>query len=180
MKDNNPDDIPADGEDSLSSERRLPPSSRDWNSRLGRDADEVAASTSHPAGTVSEFVTAQRVPVSPSAAVSGIGSDSELDAIVPRASRRALRAEGSVSAASLPPKPPYPYPMGFSDLLIAILLGVIAFFAIVSTYHGIGESWDESLYVKPAERAFAWMRGVVVSNDYSLLKSDWLKLEIRD
>lgn len=58
-----------------------------------------------------------------------------------------------------------------TEVFIAMLLAVVAFLAVAFTYKGIGHSWDEALYLKPSERAAAWMVGVFNSGDDSMMQS---------
>lgn len=60
----------------------------------------------------------------------------------------------------------------FTDFLIAAILAVLAFVSVAFTYNGFGHSWDEALYLKPAERAAAWMVGTINSGDDSMMSRD--------
>jgi len=66
----------------------------------------------------------------------------------------------------------YERPGRITDWLLALLLGVLAFAAVALTYRGIGHSWDEALYLKPAKSAAAWMMGVINSGDDSMLRKE--------
>ncbi|AXA34812.1 hypothetical protein BRCON_0035 [Candidatus Sumerlaea chitinivorans] len=55
------------------------------------------------------------------------------------------------------------------DFLAALILGVVAFFAVVTTYRGFGHSWDEALYLRPAAAAGTWVWDLL-RGDRSLLE----------
>jgi 4-amino-4-deoxy-L-arabinose transferase-like glycosyltransferase len=47
------------------------------------------------------------------------------------------------------------------DFLLALILGVGAMVSVALTYHGIGHSWDEALYLRPAASAGQWVMDLV-------------------
>ncbi|MBX7245693.1 MAG: hypothetical protein K1X53_09340 [Candidatus Sumerlaeaceae bacterium] len=57
------------------------------------------------------------------------------------------------------------------DILLAVVLGVMAFASVVLSYRGIGHSWDEALYLKPATSATDWLVGVIEGH-WELLAPD--------
>jgi hypothetical protein len=62
---------------------------------------------------------------------------------------------------------------GLVDWLLASLLTVAAFVAVVRSYAGYGHSWDEALYFKPAQAAAEWVARLALG-DFSLLSQPQL------
>jgi hypothetical protein len=54
--------------------------------------------------------------------------------------------------------------MGASDVLAAFVVAIVAFAAVTISYEGIGMSWDEAMYRKPARAAGQWLTGVAGGN----------------
>lgn len=51
------------------------------------------------------------------------------------------------------------------DYLLAALLGVLGFAVVISTYHGVGFTWDEAYYTRPAEQTRAWFAQALSAED---------------
>ncbi len=146
MTDKKPPEAGAAGGD----KPKLPPRSGDWQSGLKRE--ETGAYKLTASDTVSDFLVSQ----------------------------------GNIEASSIHDRPEgyeperepretvefYKRRTRFSDLLIALLLSLLAFTSVVMTYNGFGHSWDEALYLRPAERAAAWMVGVINLGDDVMLQHD--------
>lgn len=132
---------------------KLPPRSGDWHSGLKRDEPSVYKATT-PRETVSEFVATPRT-----------GDEWQVPEMPADATGVTVQ--------------PRPSALGFfnrrtrlADWLLALILAVLAFGSVVLTYQGIGHTWDEALYLKPSERAAAWMMGAFNSGDDSMLQND--------
>ncbi|MGC8840563.1 MAG: glycosyltransferase family 39 protein [Candidatus Sumerlaeaceae bacterium] len=63
------------------------------------------------------------------------------------------------------------------DFLLAVVLLVGAFFSVALTYRGIGHSWDEALYLRPAASAGQWVldlaRGDTAMLEPSAIDQAW-------
>lgn len=148
---------------------KLPPRSGDWQSGLKKS--EAAAKAPTPAaGTVSDFIASgHKLPES-----------AEWDPVTAAAHSAPPVAAPPAAAAGPAVRLPrrlrihsfYNSSTRFTDLLIALLLAVAAFASVALSYRGIGHSWDEALYLKPAERAAAWMQGVINSGDDTMLRKE--------
>ena len=55
------------------------------------------------------------------------------------------------------------------DFLALILIGIIGFFSVISTFNGIGFSWDEAYYYQPSIDAVGWL-GAFFRNPLNALK----------
>ncbi len=156
------DKDPSEGNTPETNKSKLPPRRADWHSGLKREDNDSYRPTAD--GTVSDFLATQRNPDSP-----------DWDPIDgPRATGEIA---GRADVSAVDPVSTKPVTMGFyqrrmrfTDMVIALLVGLAAFFAVATTYVGFGHSWDEALYLKPAERAAAWMLGVINSGDDSMLQ----------
>lgn len=147
---------------------KLPPRSSDWQSGL-KKSEPSGTNPTPAAGTVSDFLASNKLPES-----------TDWDPVTSPARPPADSAAATTAAAAAPPAARLPRRLRihsfynsstrFTDILIALLLAVAAFASVALTYRGIGHSWDEALYLKPAERAAAWMQGVINSGDDTMLR----------
>lgn len=122
---------------------KLPPRTGDWHSGLKRDDPEAYKAKANPTG---EGLRDAR-----SIMDSGAPLNDDGEAIDPTQLTYDTRRSR------------------VADYLIALILGLLTFASVATTYKGFGHSWDEALYLKPAESAAAWMLGFFNSGDTDLL-----------
>ena len=168
---------------------KLPPRSDDWRSGLNRDEPETrqpATSFGSHTDTTdwdpvneneAEPTMPESVPVKPQHA-----EGKPVGPTVPVNADHAAKASVPPAAPGVPPDETVP-PKGegyeyfsrksrFSDVIIGLILAAIAFVAVATTYNGIGHSWDEALYLKPAQQAMTWVMGAINSGDDAMLQRD--------
>jgi hypothetical protein len=170
---------------------KLPPRSGDWQSGLKKQ-EQPGPRKITADDTVSDFLASSRsAPDSPDwdpldSEPYGKASPAKGPAVTARpvgspttkpdvTDRRGLTAEEPTIDPPDRPRISYNFYSSrtrFTDLLIALVLAVLAFASVATTYKGFGHSWDEALYLKPAQRAAAWMLGVINSGDDTMLRRE--------